>query len=144
MGLFWQVGRHSLIGAVRACQAVIAAIKITSRTSSDAGHMASRLTRTNCTSSQLPALAGLVLPSFCVLTPLSCRRALCQKTPLFQLIQYLLFHSVFKCVPPVCLKTIKLKVDIVEGSVHLSTFSFFKESLIWIKLMDSIYAMMLV
>lgn len=50
------IGRHSLIGVERACQAIKAAIKITSRTSSDAGHMVASLTRTNRTSSQLPAL----------------------------------------------------------------------------------------
>lgn len=45
----------------RARQAIKAAIKITSRTNSDAGHMAASLTRTNRTSSQLPALWGSVL-----------------------------------------------------------------------------------
>lgn len=47
----------------RARQAIKAAIKITSRTNSDAGHMAASLTRTNRTSSQLPALWGSVLLS---------------------------------------------------------------------------------
>lgn len=65
MAEHWQVGSHSLIGAAQACQAVKAAIKITSRTSSDAGHMAASLTRTNCTSSQLPARPGSILsPAF--------------------------------------------------------------------------------
>lgn len=61
-------GRKAL-SLPRAGQAIKAAIKITSRTNSDAGHMAASLTRTNRTSSQLPALWGskLLFSAFFVL-----------------------------------------------------------------------------
>lgn len=60
-------GRKAL-SLQRARQAIKAAIKITSRTNSDAGHLAS-LTRTNRTSTQLPALRGskLLFSAFFIL-----------------------------------------------------------------------------
>lgn len=68
----WQVEEGTLFSFERgrACQVIKkkkkTAVKITSRTGSDAGHMALSLTRTNGTSSQLPALWGsvLLLPFF--------------------------------------------------------------------------------
>lgn len=111
MAVHWQVGRHSLIGAGRACQAIKAAIKITSRTSSDAGHMAASLTRTNCTSSQLPALSGSILPRFCLfrlLIHFPCIWALCPLSWLVHSIYFTSFFFFFICI--VCQCAAELKV----------------------------------